>query len=70
MQKNHCCENMDYYINMQCEEHDNVFDCPDNIVVFIEKSNEYGIIIHDGGTSYISIDYCPWCGSKLSDKQG
>ncbi|HTF81366.1 MAG TPA: hypothetical protein VL947_06570 [Cytophagales bacterium] len=25
----------------------------------------YGLPIHDGGTSYISIQYCPWCGKLL-----
>lgn len=26
----------------------------------------YGIPIHDGGTSMVVINYCPWCGTKLS----
>ena len=38
---------------------------------FLFKFNEYGIPIHDGEngkiTSYIKIQYCPWCGKKLPD---
>jgi Domain of unknown function (DUF6980) len=32
-------------------------------------SREYGIIIHDGGSSHIVINYCPWCGARLPDSQ-
>ena len=33
------------------------------------KFDEYGLIIHDGGSSYIDIKYCPWCGSKLPESK-
>ncbi|WP_421904649.1 DUF6980 family protein [Oceanobacillus halophilus] len=39
--------------------------CPDKIILFDEKNKDYGLIIHDGGTSSIGIDFCPWCGAKL-----
>ncbi|WP_412762571.1 DUF6980 family protein [Priestia aryabhattai] len=26
---------------------------------------EYGLIIHDGGSSIIGISFCLWCGKKL-----
>lgn len=42
-----------------------------DIVFYSSKFNEYGIPIHDGEngriTSYIQIQYCPWCGKKLPD---
>ncbi|GAA4426681.1 hypothetical protein GCM10023188_09060 [Pontibacter saemangeumensis] len=39
-----------------------------DIDVVINKWDDglYGIPIHDGGSSMIVINYCPWCGSKLS----
>ena len=61
----HCCEKMAYFVNQRCEVHDNAFACPDMILLYDKKFDEYGIIIHDGGESFISIDYCPWCGKKL-----
>jgi hypothetical protein len=27
--------------------------------------DEYGLIIHDGGSSYIKISFCPFCGNKF-----
>jgi hypothetical protein len=38
-----------------------------NVDVIINKwgNGTYGIPIHDGGTSVIAINNCPWCGSKL-----
>ena len=32
---------------------------------FIINQKPDGIIIHDGGQSFIKINYCPWCGRKL-----
>ena len=41
----------------------------DGIVYYSSKFDEYGIPIRDGekgkASSYILIDYCPWCGKKL-----
>ncbi|WP_347157085.1 DUF6980 family protein [Pontibacter chitinilyticus] len=39
-----------------------------NVDVIINKWDEglFGIPIHDGGTSMVVINYCPWCGTKLS----
>jgi hypothetical protein len=34
-------------------------------LVYVPKFREYGIRINDGGSSYIVIRICPWCGSKL-----
>ncbi|WP_157593708.1 DUF6980 family protein [Pontibacter actiniarum] len=36
--------------------------------VIINKWDEglYGIPIHDGGASMVVINYCPWCGHRLS----
>jgi len=48
-----------------CKQHSDRFDCPDALIVYADKIGKYGIIIHDGGTSFIVIDFCPWCGSAL-----
>lgn len=39
----------------------------DDVDVVMNKWNDgtYGIPIHDGGTSVIVINFCPWCGEKL-----
>jgi len=34
-------------------------------IEFWPRYNEYGIRMLDGGTSIITIAYCPWCGKRL-----
>lgn len=51
---NYCCELM--ACNIQNE---------DEIIVYIPKLREYGIPVHDGGSSYMTINFCPWCGKPL-----
>lgn len=63
----HCCEAMTWHVNHQCDVHRYPFDCPDHVVYYNQEANHYGLLIHDGGSSYYSIRYCPWCGSPLPD---
>jgi hypothetical protein len=37
----------------------------DVLVAYIPKFDEYGIPVHDGGTSMVEIAFCPWCGTRL-----
>jgi ribosomal protein S27AE len=48
-----------------CPDHKDRFDCPDCLIHYIKETQEYGIIIHDGGTSFTVIQFCPWCGKTL-----
>ncbi len=52
-------------LNHRCDQHPDPFDCADNLVHYSPKTKEYGLIIHDGGSSYLVIRFCPWCGAKL-----
>jgi hypothetical protein len=54
-------------VNHRCDQHPDPFDCPDNLIYFSPKSKRYGLIVHNGGTSYLVIQYCPWCGAKLAE---
>lgn len=65
MNNTNCCEEMEYFSSLHCDEHKSVYDCPD-VLIGIFNNGEKGIIIHDGGTSKITINYCPWCGKKIS----
>jgi hypothetical protein len=56
-------------VEYQCEIHDNIFDCPDNLICYNASKDEYGIIVHDGSSSYIIIYHCPWCGKKLPESK-
>ena len=37
----------------------------DSVMTHYKKGKTFGIPIHDGGSSFIKINYCPWCGKKL-----
>ena len=65
--RQHCCERLEESLKLDCSQHKDVFECPDSLVHYSGRSNEYGLIVHDGGTSYIVIRDCPWCGAKLPE---
>jgi len=45
------------------------FDYVDTPIIHVKKFNEYGLKIFDGGSSYILIDFCPWCGERLPESR-
>jgi hypothetical protein len=57
-----CCTKMTYYLTFD-KKTKNIN--PDAIIRFHKKTKDYGIPIHDGGSSFIEIEFCPWCGTKL-----
>ncbi|WP_371816392.1 hypothetical protein [Roseateles sp. DAIF2] len=61
----HCCDSMSYWANRTCDQHATPFECPDALVLFDATSGQYGLIVHDGGSSTITIQHCPWCGHRL-----
>lgn len=64
-----CCNRMQIEVTKKCTQHALSFDCPDNIVLYLDRFDEYGIIVHDGGRSMIAIAFCPWCGKKLPESK-
>ena len=67
--KRHCCTRMSEMVAYTCEQHPDRFYCPDCLVQYLPKFDEYGLIIHDGGSSIISIGFCPWCGARLPESK-
>lgn len=65
----HCCEDIQKNGTLGCDLHGDKYECPDVLISYVEKFDEYGIIIHDGGSSSISINYCPFCGAKLPNSK-
>ncbi len=67
--KHHCCEEMRERLKFECSQHLDVFECPDNLVSYSVRFDEYGLIVHDGGTASVLIKHCPWCGKKLPESK-
>jgi hypothetical protein len=63
----YCCTEMVFYLSEGIDT--DPYDNPDVIIVHNIKFDEYGIPIQDGGTSFIKIKHCPWCGSKLPESK-
>jgi hypothetical protein len=67
--RSHCCPAMASALMFQCDQHADPFACGDSLVIYNAIFDEYGLIVHDGGTTYVLIDHCPWCGAKLPESQ-
>jgi hypothetical protein len=65
-----CCDDMRRQVEFRCADHADLSDCPDSLVVSLENPARFGIRVHDDGSSYIAIRYCPWCGANLSAQPG
>jgi hypothetical protein len=56
----HACPGLDEHLS----DSDAPLD-PDYPLVYVDTYREYGIRIFDGGTSYLQIHFCPFCGATL-----
>jgi hypothetical protein len=63
----HCCDEMRRQVERACDRHPDRFDCPDALVHYSPRFREYGLMVHDGGTSKVRILYCPWCGARFPE---
>lgn len=68
-QRRHCCDRMREAVTHRCAQHPDPYDCPDNLVHYAPVFDEYGLIVHDGGASYVMIRFCPWCGTGLPESK-
>lgn len=55
---------MEDNVTNTCPQHKVRSECPDLFMTHNKRLNEYGINIF-GSPSYVIINFCPWCGSKL-----
>ena len=59
--------------DFSCAQHPDPMDCPDLLVTYVPKFNEHGLPVRSGenasASSYVQIDYCPWCGVHLHESK-
>lgn len=65
----HCCKDLERAVQFNCETCADQFECPDSLVLYVPKFDEYGLIIHNGGTAFSVIRHCPWCGSEFPESK-
>ena len=62
-----CCEMMRSQMDWKCDQHTDPAECPDALIGRFGKNKKtLGLLIHDGGSSFIAISYCPWCDARQS----
>ena len=71
----HCCTSMRFHLIEQLKEQRQLETDPayinyDSVIVFDQGRDSYGLPIYDGGSSYVRINFCPWCGGLLSMPSG
>lgn len=59
----YCCDRMRADLEHVCDIHSDRSECPDALIG--RTKHGFGLLVHDGGSSMISIAYCPWCGARL-----
>lgn len=64
----YCCEQMKRQLEHTCGQHPDLNDCPDALVIHLKDTSEFGLRVHDGGSSFIKISHCPWCGADLLEQ--
>jgi len=64
-----CCAAMSAALAFTCAQHADPFDCADSLIVYNETFDEFGLVVHDGGASYVLIACGPWCGVRLPESQ-
>jgi hypothetical protein len=64
----HCCDRMRAELRKD-ELQEDGSQSTDALVTYVPNFDEYGLIIHDGGSSMIEIHFCPWCGTKLPESK-
>ncbi|MBC7450123.1 MAG: hypothetical protein H7259_01395 [Cytophagales bacterium] len=61
----YCCIQIAYYLIEEKKSKGKEEINYDSIITCNSKRKSFGLPIHDGGSSYIKIYFCPWCGQKL-----
>lgn len=59
-----CCDDMQVHVTHRCNDPKCQGLCPETIIVRT-RLGLYGIPIHDGGSSFIQMFFCPWCATNL-----
>ncbi len=63
------CIHIGNQVTMTCPEHPEPTGCPDMLISYHGRFDEYSIAVRDGGTSAVAIRYCPWCGVELPESK-
>ncbi|HEY1485766.1 MAG TPA: hypothetical protein VGF84_06665 [Micromonosporaceae bacterium] len=61
-----CCVAMRQQFADECDICFDAAGCPHQLIYFNAKSGDLGLPVRDGGSTYVAITHCPWCGRGVS----
>ena len=64
----HCCDRMRLELRKSAPSTGRGWP-PDALIAYLPKFDEYGLVVHDGGSSMVQIQFCPWCGTRLPESR-
>lgn len=63
------CVHIGNQVTLTCPDHPDPAECPDILISYFARFDEYSIAVRDGSTSAVPIRYCPWCGIRLPESK-
>lgn len=60
-----CCAAMRRQFTEECDICVDAYACPHQLLYYIANTGDYALPVRDGGSSYVAIKHCPWCGAGV-----
>lgn len=57
---------MNFYATYHDEDYPDPWESADVMIVYESKERFYAMPLRDGGSSFILISHCPFCGTNLA----
>ena len=64
----YCCTRMERDLTQKCAIHASRAECPDCHIE--EIGGGFALLVHDESGALVRINFCPWCGTRLSEIDG
>lgn len=65
----YCCVTLAYHISKSLNDSGEIQHEDFDVIINKWNDGSFGIPIHDGGSSIVKINFCPWCGTKLNNDE-
>jgi len=67
--KEYCCLVMAKHVSDSLDENQEIQHDNHDVIMNKWKDGTFGIPIHDGGSSVVEINFCPWCGENIKKNE-
>lgn len=67
--EDYCCLVLANHVSNSLDEDENIKNNDHDVIINKWKNGTFGIPIHDGGSSVVKINFCPWCGENIKKNE-